>query len=242
MSNERAGNFSSSSIWKLMTNGKAKGSVGKPFQTYVKQKVYEARIGRQLENEAYSHATSWGNLVEQVAFAQLSNVKNGNLLERFKHPFHRWSGQPDYLSAEIVGDIKCPFTLLSFCELYEINSGEELKEQKPEYYWQLISNAILTNKKVCELTIFCPLEEQIELIRQLAEQEKEAQWVFYANHNQLPFLAKTDYYKPIKQIKFTPTEEDINALIERVKKAEEYALEFATIEKLGLKVKEIANL
>jgi hypothetical protein len=223
-SNSRIGNFSSSSIWKLMTNGKAKDSVGKPFDDYVKEKIFEKRVNRQLQNEQNSRATSWGNLIEDVAFIQLQNVQNANKMDRLKHPDLHWVGQPDYITDNIVGDIKCPFTLKSFCEMYEIETAEELKKVKPEYYWQLVSNSILAGKENCELTIFVPLENQLELIKELArnvEEENQNQfaWINWAKNEELPFLYPNSYYRPIKNLTFTPLENDKNLLLERVEKA-----------------------
>jgi hypothetical protein len=132
-----------------------------------------------------------------------------------------WTGQPDYTNKELVGDIKCPFTLLSFCEMYEIETGDELKTIKPEYYWQLVSNAILANKQECELTIFVPLQEQLELIRDLSksidgEEQNKFAWVNWAQDNELPYLLPNSYYRPLKQIRFTPSEQDKKDLIKRV--------------------------
>lgn len=222
--NSRIGNFSSSSIWKLMTNGKAKDSFGKPALTYIQEKIYEKRLGRSLQNEQNSRATSWGNLIEDVALTQLQNVQNANEMERLKYPDLPWSGQPDYVTFDTVGDIKNPFTLKSFCEMYEIETAEELKKLKPEYYWQLVSNSILANKENCELIIFTPLQKQLELIRELAsnteeENQGEFAWINWAKDEELPFLHPESFYKPIKSLKFKPLEGDKRALIERVKKA-----------------------
>jgi hypothetical protein len=226
MTNSRIGTFSSSSIWKLMTNGKAKDSLGKPALTYIKEKRYESKLGREIANEQGKRPTSWGDLVEQVAFVQLDNVENANEKERLSHPDLPWTGQPDYTNIELVGDIKCPFSLLSFCEMYEIETGEELKTIKPEYYWQLVSNSILANKQECELTIFVPLQEQLELIRELSksidgEEQNKFAWVNWAQDNELPYLLPDSYYKPLKQIKFTPSEQDKKDLIKRVTLATE---------------------
>lgn len=50
----RAGTFSSSNIYKLMTNGKAADSLGKPALTYIEETRYEMRLGRSLSTDQSS--------------------------------------------------------------------------------------------------------------------------------------------------------------------------------------------
>jgi len=224
MSNSRTGTFSSSSIYKLMTNGKAKDSLGKPCLEYIQEKTFEKRLGRELSNETNVRPTSWGKLVEDVAFVQLGEVQNANEQDRLFHPDLAWSGQPDYTTKDTVGDIKSPYTLKSFCELYEINTAEELKKAKPEYYWQLVSNSILENKKYCELVIFVPYQSQLSLIRELASvitesEQNQFAWINWANDDELPYILENGYYKPLKKLKFKPIDGDKEKLIERVKMA-----------------------
>jgi len=219
--NSRIGTFSSSSIWKLAKKGKAKESLGKPALTYIQEKILEKRLGRQLENESISHALSWGNLCEDVALATLG-LANQNHNERLKYPNLEWTGQPDYILENLVGDIKCPFTLKSFCEMYEIQTAEDLKKIRQEYYWQLVSNAILAKKEECELTIFVPYLEQLELIRELARAMPESEqnqfaWVNWAKDIELPYLIKGSCYNQTKQIKFKPLKGDVEFLIKRIK-------------------------
>ena len=92
----RAGRFTSSKIAALMSNGKVKGTLGKPALTYIKEKYFEVKLGRRLDNETNARPTSWGNLVENIAFEQLSTDYNQVSQETIQHPaIENWSGSPD---------------------------------------------------------------------------------------------------------------------------------------------------
>ena len=60
----RAGTFSSSAIYKLTTNGKAKGELGKPALTYIRETQIELRLGRALNTDLSSRPALWGTFVE----------------------------------------------------------------------------------------------------------------------------------------------------------------------------------
>lgn len=229
--NERLGNFSSSKIWMLASNGKAKDSIGAPFYTYVKEKQREKRLGRPLENDHYSKPTTWGSFVEQFAFNELPLSYK---LESKKRYFHdsisNFCGAPDTIIDNIVGDIKCPYTLNSFCNAVDSmkenkNVAEALKQVKKEWYWQLISNSILTKRDTCELTLFVPYEDQIEEIKEAAYQldgpdQRKFEWIFYADKETLPYLIKGKYYNNIYTFGFKAPKEDKEFLISRVEQAE----------------------
>lgn len=220
MNNERYGNFSSSEIWKLMTNGRAKDTLGAPALTYIKDKAIEKKLGRSIGEFAFSKSTSWGTMVEQRVFELLGIEYSIVSKERLAHPtIENWVGAPDIVTNEIVGDIKCLW-LRSFTAIYDINEAEVLKSEYPEYYWQLVSNAILTNKNDAELIIYCPYQSELQSIRELAAMEG-IKWIEYATDSELPYLLEGNYYKNIKKIVFTIPEEDKAALTERVIKANE---------------------
>lgn len=104
-----------------------------------------------------------------------------------------------------------------------MNPHEALKREFPQYYWQLVSNSILTGKKFAELTVYCPFQEELEEIRELARRQDEDQerYVFinFALDDDLPYLVKEGEYKNLNQIKFEVPEADKVLLTETVKKA-----------------------
>lgn len=227
--NQRFGNFTSSEIHKLMTDGKAKGTFGKPFYTYIKQKKREAKLGQNIDREAFSYATSWGSCIEGYVNTLLGMEYHFRSKETIFHKeISRWCGTPDLTTNEKVSDVKSPFTLTSFCDLVEdCQTLETFKSEHPDFYWQLISNAILTDKNVIELIVFCPKFEELgkimEYIDSLEIEDKlEYEWIFNAilneNYKKIPFLIN-DNYQSLNKFQFEVPQEDKNLLTDRVQQA-----------------------
>ena len=224
MSHLRNGNFTSGEIFNLISEGKEKGTFGKPALTYIQGKNYERRLNRALNSDVSARPTSWIH-----AFGLLDLNYKITSEQTIIHPEHSfWVGTPDGVNAKTntVFDIKCPFTLKSFCELVECKTAEELRENHKDgekYYWQLVSNAILTNSKFAELIVYCPYKSELEAIRELAsnfdgDQNKIA-WIGFSQDDDLPYLIEGGHYKNLNIIRFEVSEEDKKALTERVIKA-----------------------
>lgn len=226
----RNGRFTSSGISALMSSGKAKGTFGKPFYTYVEEKYFETKLLRRLDNESNAKPTSWGKLVERHAFDQLGTEYNLVSQETIVHPsIGLWAGSPDlekYDTGKTVCDIKCPMTLKSFCTFYECETIEEVRDKHKDgedYYWQLVSNSILLNTKYAELIIYVPYYYELVQIRELAnnydgDQNKVA-WINWAGDDDLPYIPEESEYKNLKVIRFEVPESDKKALTERVNAA-----------------------
>ena len=220
----RAGTFSSSAIYKLTTNGKAKGELGKPALTYIRETQIELRLGRALNTDLSSRPALWGTLVE----AYVNDMHVGleyelASTERLVHPeLKHWTGAPDLISETCVGDIKCP-QLKAFCELSDIClSGDvfELKSSYHEYYWQLVSNAILTGKEEAELMIFCPYQDELNEIRLLAkESDDKFKFIIFSDDSELPYLIRGGYYSNVARMRWNVNEEDKAFLTQRVRVA-----------------------
>lgn len=224
----RVGQFTSSSIYKLMSNGRGgftTGNVGAPFHTYVKEKQYEIMMGRSLSTEVQSRPTSWGNLCEKRAFDLLPMNYILESKTRYQHKtIDRWSGMPDIVTNDgIVGDIKCPFTLKSAVELIlSFNSVDEFKKHSPEYYWQLVSNKILTESDVCELHVYVPYKYELSEIRDMINDYNdpdELSWMHYVTDEHLPYFIEGKKFKNLTSFRFTPSYEDEQMLESRVLKA-----------------------
>lgn len=211
---DRVGMFTSSSIHNLMSNGRGKDSIGKPFYTYCKKKAYETIAKRPLDNHAIANATEWGNLCEIEAFTLLPIDYSFQADERYIRDKHKWSGSPDYTGEDLVGDIKCPFTLLSAFTLSSCKKGEDLKKMKPEYYWQLVSNSILCDKKYAELSVFVPKVSRFKSINARACNEDSI--IRFKTINQLPFLPEESEFPEISTMRFEVPVEDKKALVARV--------------------------
>src|SRR6185437_4228886 len=150
----RIGNFTSSEIGALMSKDRSGKGFGAPALTYIKETNMERRLGRSLTDEINARPLIWGKLLEGHVFSLLGLEYTLSSTETISHPsISFWSGSPDggnYQPARTVVDIKCPITLKSFCQLvdaYREGGIEKVRDDHKDgekYYWQLVSNAILT--------------------------------------------------------------------------------------------------
>ena len=218
----RIANFSSSAIYKLMIDGKKEGETGAAYKTYLKEKLREYRTGRSVNNQANAKSLNWGNFMEGWMFDNKLGLDYQLVSQvRYKHDTLLWSGMPDFFVDGMVGDIKNPFTINGFCDLVDsFTSVEAFKKAKPEYYWQLVSNAILCNCSEALLIVYMPYREDLKAIREAVNNYDgdAAKYAFisWSTDRELPFLVKDKYYKDINKFQFTVSNEDKEALINRV--------------------------
>lgn len=255
----RHGNFTSSEIVALTTIGKREmtdielaehrkanpkskaklisDGFGDSAMTYIKERNYERMLGRSLDSESYAKPLVWGKFCEGLVFDLLGMAYTLCSTETVVHPeCDFWSGTPDILTANTVGDIKCPFTIKSFCQLvmplYEglggigaMNKIRKNHKDGEKYYWQLVSNSVLTNRKYAELIIYCPYFSEIEAIKAAADGNPDAHFIQFANQNDLPFILDGGFFNNINIIRFEVPESDKLFLTERVKEAGKMLLE-----------------
>lgn len=223
----RWGNFTSSEIWKLCEVAKDGKSFGKPALTYIKTRGYEIMIQRPIATESNNRATLWGTFVETRVHNLLPLEYILCSQERLQHPvIQNWSGAPDLLKSDTVCDIKCP-QLLSFCELVEIfkaNDVEKLKKDYPEYYWQLVSNAILTNVSKAELIVYVPYDNEVPVIKTMMEDADDPEkWksLYYTPQSELPYLPNDCPVMNLNIFTFDIPNEDKEFLTNKVNAANE---------------------
>jgi hypothetical protein len=237
----RVGNFTSSKIVKLTTNGRAKDSFGAPFFDYIAERNMERRLNRSLSTEKSTPAFSWGKIGEKRVFDLLSidhRLCSNDTLEH--RTIRDWVGSPDFTKEElieavlrkIVGDVKCPLTMKSFCLLVEpiyagidgmdaINWVREHHDQGDDYFWQLVSNAIITGSDIGQLKIYCPYLSELPAIRLLAGEEVEKgdwnyNWIHKADDDGLPYLVDGGFYENLNTLEFPVTQRDKDFLTQRV--------------------------
>ena len=236
----RTGNFTSSSIGALMTLNKKGDDFGSPALTYIAEKRMERRLRRNLSNESSARPTLWGKLLEGRCFDLLGIEYSLCSQQTIEHPeIPYWLGSPDgYKKTNgetTVIDIKCPYTMKSFCQLVDplmdgltgidaINKVRENHKEGGTYFFQLISNAILMNAKWCELIIYCPFESELEDIRTLAENYDGADHYKYrfiseSPIEEMPYLPDDSLYSNLNIIRFEVPEDDKILLTEKVKLA-----------------------
>ncbi len=226
----RIGIPTSSQIWKLQTLAKDKINFGAPALTYIKQKRRERKLKTNIDIDTTSHSLSWGRVIEGYYYDTHGDLEY--TLESNKTDVHSsglFCGTKDLIIPNVkVGDIKCPFARTSFCDLVEIVELQDIeffKSECPEYYWQLVSNAILTSVDTAELIVFMPyaseytkIIEYIDMIEDF-ELQKDIQWVLHCDYARLPMLPDDSEYKNINRFEFKVPELDKQLLLNNVKLA-----------------------
>jgi len=224
----RHATFSSSSAWKLMTNNKKGEAFGAPGLKYIKQVNLEIKLGRALTCEREARSTSWGDFCEIYVF-NILDLSYRNVTDfRYFHPdVKAWSGKPDVIKAETVGDVKAPFNLEVFCDkIGALESGiHKYREEFPDDYYQHVSNAILLNANDLKVThfeaiIYTPFRSELDDIRATAmKSEERFKWIAFANDDELPWVPDGGYYKNLNTYRFEIPQEDKIALHNRVVEA-----------------------
>lgn len=225
MDKNRIARFTSSQLHRLFTPAKAK--------TYTAEKRYEHKLKRSLGAETFSYPTSWGRLMElYVNETYLPVSWKMEHKTTIVHPtIEAFAGSPDIIATELVADEKNPYTLKAFCELVE-NCGlgyNVFKKEHEDYFWQLIGNSILTDKKRVALIVFCPTLEELPKIAEFIENmegidEFEYKWIYdeitYKEplKMKIPYLLPESDYKNLNIFEFDVNESDQTQLIELINK------------------------
>jgi hypothetical protein len=212
--------------------------MGAPALSYIQEKRFEMQLGRSINNDNDARATAWGNLLESRAFDLLGMEYTLASQETIGHPnIQHWTGSPDGWKEKkghkCVIDIKCPATLNSFCQMVQplydgltgtmlINELRQSHKDMEKYYWQLVSNAILTDSDKAELIVYVPFKSELETIRELAnnwdgDRIHRFFWIANSQDDELPYILDGGYYKNINVIAFDVLQADKDALAQRVK-------------------------
>lgn len=219
-----------------MTNGRAAGTLGKPAYTYIEECNMERGLGRSLDTESNAKPLTWGQIVEKRVFELLGTEYQLVSSETIQHPtFPYWAGSPDankFDPGKTVADIKSPLTLKSFCQLVApiykkltgmdaMNYIRENHKDGEKYYWQLVSNSILTNAKHAELIVYAPYRRELEEIRDMVRglddtKQYRYYWINNAQDDELPWLHEGLKYQNINIIRFEVPQMDKDALTARV--------------------------
>jgi hypothetical protein len=159
--NQRIGKFTSSEIYKLMTEPRAKaakdaGELSEGAKTYVRKKIAE-QYG--FIPDYTTEAMAWG--VEQEFYAKAWYEKlTGNRVAEcgFIEVSPTYGGSPDGKVFEGIAqgalEVKCPFSSEHHIGHCMIDSAEYFKIEYPEYYWQCVSHMIVLNVEWCDFVSF----------------------------------------------------------------------------------------
>ena len=229
----RIGKFTSSEIWKLTKKAVDKTKFGAPALAYIQEKKYEAKLKRSLSVEAASKPMKWGTFLESRVHDLLPLGYKHTFDETLNHPFFKcWAGSPDSLmpAESVVCDMKCPQPK-AFCELIDnltkaviYSDIDYFRKNHHEYYWQLVSNALITESKFIELIVYMPYESELPEIRQAAENfDGLDQWKYRfiseSSNEELAYLPDNSDYKNLNVFRFQLNQEDAEFLTQCVVKA-----------------------
>lgn len=171
----RIGRPTSSQMGLLAVKGSGRYHFGEGAITYAGQKKAELRYGRSVDTGAIAQAMTWGKVMEKFVFADEEKIGFEWSLESLGtliHPIYKnWAGSPDLIAEIKVGEIKC-FYLERHNRLYDIlvnNDIERLKKEFPDIYWQVVSNACVTEKDIAEVIAYCPTLSELLHYREIIE-------------------------------------------------------------------------
>lgn len=160
--NDRLCHFTSSEIYKLMTNPKSKKDqeAGKPSKTaeeYIFEKLAEDMTGMR-KCSADTKSERWGETYEPEAISAYESA-SGNKVDLCG--FIEWSrmfgGSPDGLVGEDgIIEIKCPFNSSNHVRYLLLENQYELNGLEPEYYAQIQGNLLVTGRKWCDFISYDP--------------------------------------------------------------------------------------
>lgn len=228
----RNGNFTSSEIFRLLKPGRGKQKWSVDVDTYIKECNQERRLGRAIENQVHARPLTWGKCVEKRAFHALGLDYTLCSTTTLQHPtIPWWTGSPDATTKTVVSDLKCPMTLGSFCDMIDpyydekgrlIHEGLTIEAVRAnhkdgdKFFWQIVSNGVLTGKRIGQLIVYVPYEDELESIKTLADGNPDYYWIWSADNEDLPYLLKGGHYKNVNIIEFPIMQRDIDLLTSRV--------------------------
>jgi putative phage-type endonuclease len=152
---QRKGKLTSSEIHKILGKGRSKEEIfGDTAKSYLMSKVSEQLGGfvPPLSNNALDHGT-------EAEPAAISFYEKKYGLEVVDAPFVAYNDFYGGSADGFVGDdglieVKCPYVSANHFSYFLIKSNEDFKRIKSEYYWQVLSNLVVTNRQWADFITF----------------------------------------------------------------------------------------
>lgn len=211
------------------------GGFGEKALTYIKQCNQERKLGRSLDTDSNARPLMWGKVGEIVVFSLLPmSYKHGFDLTVTHSEIDYWLGTPDTEKEDACCDIKCPYSLTSFMDFFEpykeedkiiyeggtIEAIRKVHIDGEKYYWQIVSNAILTNKKFGELIIYCPTKSELLLFKEVVNRwvgdANDVSFIHFLPEEKLPHIPEESKVKSLNIIRFEIPQADKDFLTDRV--------------------------
>lgn len=225
----RAGRFTSSQMFRLMGTPAVR-------KTYIKEVAVERKLGKSLSKEFWSKSTSWGTLMEVLAFNDLgmnwSLCSKDTIVHKKYSSF--WSGTPDVKTKSIIGEIK-GYEYKKFCEMTDAINSKKLenikKLNKGKEYYQTVSNGILLNLKKGAVISYMPFEKDFEIVKDFIRGldssnpsqlylHEECSWITFKQKGDVCLLPDNGHYNNLNKFEFEIPTEDIISLTKSVIEAE----------------------
>lgn len=190
---KRLGMFTGSAMGKYMASSKTKGET---FGATAKDALYKLAGERMLSQltltdevawDEYKHQTSiWSKAIqfgvdhEEIArstyeFQSGLQVKTcGSVVSE---TIDNLSASPDGLAMDgdrmICWECKCPMPHTAVKYMAEIKDAETLKKANSDYYWQVMTEMLVTGADAADFSVYCPfLEVPMKTVR--IERDEEA--------------------------------------------------------------------
>ena len=232
LSSLRTGNFTSSNNYKLCASLK-NGEPSDAFYTYVKEKMFERKLGRSLEMGAHSNSMTWGSFLEPRVFENLPTDYKMIHKETFVHPDYSFLvGTPDFVIEGIkVSGLKCfePKNFASYVTALLTKDTEKIKKEHPKEYWQIVSNSCILKLPKGEAIVYMPYESEIDELRELANDPEyyeplglqgwQVRYIQEKDINELALLPNDSSFLNFNIFEFEVPTEDKTFLEERAIKA-----------------------
>jgi len=198
---------------------------------YINEKKIERNIGRSINLVKQTRATLWGHYLQQRVHDMLPESYQLIDDKTIKHPtIDCWVGSPDNHCKKdsIAGDIKCyePKKFTEYVDCLTLATEQDsvaiFKENCPQEYWQLLSNAILLDCENIEAIVYMPYYSELTEIRQSVldldseDDKKKYGFIAYSHYNELAWLADGSKYKNLNRFKFKAPQADKDFLTARV--------------------------
>lgn len=171
---ERMGRFTASEIWKLMGKGRSKDEYfSETAKTYIKSKLAEIitqEPATMLEGLASIEHGNAYELEAVLMFEKQTGLKTeyfGKANPKFIHyetlPDFA-GGSPDFFVMEdAVGEVKCPYNTTHHITHLLIETPEDLKAEKPDYYGQCQFNMMCSKREKAFFVSYDPRVLQANL-------------------------------------------------------------------------------
>lgn len=152
----RLGKITASEVYKLM--GEKAGINTATAQTYINEIVAEILTGIGSFNFE-TEAMRWGKKYEVEAKVYYEQAYN---LEIKEAGFITWDkcdragASPDGLLTDKGIEIKCPFNSANHVTIMRIETMDEFKKAKKEYYWQMMKGMLVTGLPAWDFISYDP--------------------------------------------------------------------------------------